>query len=102
MPSQITLKVAEKLLERDRFGQKKYGTSLDRTDLSVLDWLRHAQEEAMDFAGYLEVLIQRAGAGIETWDVCPMTGKKHLWEPEKDQCSSCHVMTLFGPDGKLL
>ncbi len=31
---------------------------MQRTDLSRLDWLRHAQEEAMDLAVYLEKLIQ--------------------------------------------
>ena len=31
---------------------------MERTDLSELDWLIHAQEEAMDLAIYLEKLIQ--------------------------------------------
>lgn len=44
-------------LRRDA-GRKKYGTSMERTDLTKLEWLRHAQEEAMDFAIYLEKLIQ--------------------------------------------
>jgi hypothetical protein len=30
---------------------------MDREDLSTLDWLRHAQEEAMDLSLYLEKLI---------------------------------------------
>ncbi len=39
-------------------GKRKYGTDLDRTDLSVLDWIRHAQEEHMDAILYLEKLKQ--------------------------------------------
>jgi hypothetical protein len=30
---------------------------MDRTDLDKLDWLIHAQEEAMDLAIYLQKLI---------------------------------------------
>jgi hypothetical protein len=43
---------------RAEFGQRKYGTNLDRTDLSTLEWIQHAQEEAMDFVLYLEKLKQ--------------------------------------------
>jgi len=46
--------VIEKFIERSEFGMKKYGTNLDRTDLSLLDWIQHAQEEHMDAILYLE------------------------------------------------
>ncbi len=49
--------VRQKMLERSQRGLSKYGISLERTDLTRLDWLRHAQEEAMDLANYLQVLI---------------------------------------------
>ena len=49
--------VRQKMLERSQRGLIKYGVSLERDDLSTLDWLRHAQEVAMDLAGYLQVLI---------------------------------------------
>jgi hypothetical protein len=39
-------------------GKEKYNNTLDRTDLSVLDYLQHAKEEAMDLALYLEKVIQ--------------------------------------------
>jgi hypothetical protein len=42
--------------ERARIGKLKYGTDLDRKDLSVLDWIQHAQEEHMDAILYLEKL----------------------------------------------
>lgn len=51
--------VAQKLRERSIVGQAKYGVKLTRDDLTELQWLKHAQEEAMDLANYLEVLIQR-------------------------------------------
>lgn len=50
--------VAEKLLRRAEVGLNKYGVTVERTDLSTLDWLIHAQEDAMDLAVYLERLIQ--------------------------------------------
>lgn len=56
--SLIEDKVCEKIKNRADFGLKKYGVTLLRNDLTTLDWLVHAQEEAMDLAAYLEVLIQ--------------------------------------------
>ena len=44
----------EKYKQRSELGQKKYNTTLDRTDLSLLDWINHAQDEAMDLSLYLE------------------------------------------------
>lgn len=48
--------IVKKFLERSDLGQKKYGTTLDRTDLKTLDWINHAQEELMDGILYLEKL----------------------------------------------
>lgn len=58
----IVESVRSKLLSRSTVGIAKYGTTLMRDDLSRLDWLKHAQEEAMDLANYLEVLIQQEEA----------------------------------------
>jgi hypothetical protein len=46
--------VISQFAERSRIGLEKYGTTLDRTDLSLLDWVQHAQEEMMDGILYLE------------------------------------------------
>jgi len=54
----IVESVCRKLMARSELGMTKYQSTLDRTDLSRLDWLRHAQEEALDLANYLECLIQ--------------------------------------------
>lgn len=42
---------------REALGLAKYGVTLARDDLSRLDWLKHARDEAMDLALYLEKLI---------------------------------------------
>ena len=42
------------LLSRSETGLKKYGCTTDRTDLNLADWLRHALEEALDLAVYLQ------------------------------------------------
>jgi hypothetical protein len=39
---------------RSNVGLEKYGTTLDRRDLTLLDWIQHAQEEMMDGILYLE------------------------------------------------
>ena len=54
----VVTSVINSFKQRAEFGQKKYGTNLDRTDLSVLDWIQHAQEEHMDAILYLEKLKQ--------------------------------------------
>lgn len=48
--------VIQKFLQRSAIGKEKYGVTLDRTDLSVKDWIQHAQEELMDGILYLEKL----------------------------------------------
>ena len=56
--SKIEDKVMAKIYNRAIMGKAKYGVTMERTDLTTLDWLIHAQEEAMDMAVYLEKLIQ--------------------------------------------
>ena len=56
--SRIEDTVCEKIQQRSKLGLVKYGVSLERTDLTKLQWLIHAQEEAMDLANYLQVLIE--------------------------------------------
>ena len=46
--------VIEQFAKRSNVGVEKYGTPLDRTDLTMLDWIQHAQEELMDGILYLE------------------------------------------------
>lgn len=55
--------VYEKIHAQAMKGLAKYGTRMDRTDLTTLDWLRHAQQEFIDGAVYLERIIQDLEAG---------------------------------------
>jgi hypothetical protein len=48
--------VTEAYKQRSSVGIEKYGVTLDRTDLNVLDWLQHLQEELMDATLYVEKL----------------------------------------------
>ena len=48
--------VVKKYQERSERGIQKYGTTLDRNDLTLSDWLTHLQEELMDATLYVEKL----------------------------------------------
>jgi|TARA_R110000796_G_scaffold97429_2_gene204440 hypothetical protein len=54
LEDKIVESVVNSFLTRSAVGIEKYGTTLNRTDLSSLDWINHAQEEAMDLILYLE------------------------------------------------
>ena len=65
-PSQVSLEtdivvqeVKAKFEERSQVGIKKYGTTLERNDLSTEEWIEHAIEEAMDLTLYLSVIKKR-------------------------------------------
>lgn len=47
--------------KRAEIGQVKYGKTLDRNDLTFLQWIQHAQEELMDGILYLEKIKQTIG-----------------------------------------
>jgi len=51
------------LLKRSQFGIQKYGMTLDRTDLTLRDWLQHAYEECLDQANYLKHSIMEIDNG---------------------------------------
>jgi len=53
--------VIAKLKQRAALGYAKYGVTMDRQDLTMLEWLQHAQHEVMDAAVYLEKLIRLNG-----------------------------------------
>lgn len=56
--------VRKLLADRAEIGLCKYGATTERTDLSRLDWLRHAQAEALDFSVYLQRLISDEEHGL--------------------------------------
>ena len=62
----VVMSVIKQFKSRADFGMQKYGTNMDRKDLSVLDWIQHAQEEHMDAILYLEKLKQQYAKCTET------------------------------------
>jgi hypothetical protein len=59
--SAIEDRVCLKIQARAKTSVAHHGATMERDDLSRLDWLIHAQEEAMDIVVYLEKLIQLEG-----------------------------------------
>jgi hypothetical protein len=52
----IVESVVKQFKERSEVGIAKYGVTLDRDDLSTLEWLQHLQEELFDASLYIEKL----------------------------------------------
>jgi hypothetical protein len=61
--SSIESKVCKKINKRALKGKEKYGTTMERTDLSLGEWINHLQEELMDAAVYAEKILD---SGIMT------------------------------------
>lgn len=53
VPDSIVNSVIEKYIERAEMGENKYGVTMDRTDLSLIDYIEHAIQEHMDAVIYL-------------------------------------------------
>jgi hypothetical protein len=52
----IVESVIDQFKDRSNVGIKKYGVTLDRDDLTMLEWLIHLQQELMDATLYIEKL----------------------------------------------
>lgn len=50
----IVHRVMQRMVDRSDVGMKKYGVSMMRDDVSTIQWIDHAIEEALDFAVYME------------------------------------------------
>lgn len=75
MKDHIVEQVKDKFSKRSEAGIAKYGTTLERGDLSLVDWLNHLQEELMDATLYIQKLkneLDQNPNGIviakESWD----------------------------------
>jgi hypothetical protein len=56
--SKLMYSIIDDLLYREEKGKMEYGTTMDRNDLTELEWLQHAYEEALDLAIYLKKIIK--------------------------------------------
>ena len=64
--SEIEEKVIEKIRQRAELGLNKYNTTMERTDLTLKQWINHAMEEAMDLSVYLQrILIMLDSLDVE-------------------------------------
>ena len=55
--SKIEDKVCAKIQARAELGERKYGTTMERNDLTGRQWLTHLQEELMDAVVYIQKII---------------------------------------------
>jgi hypothetical protein len=77
----IVSEIIQQYQIRAEFGEKKYGVTLDRDDLSTLDWIEHAKQEAMDLTLYLEKLKK----ALEIQGNYNTTGKVEASHETKDR-----------------
>jgi len=52
--SSIEDKVCKQIQDRAKVGLEKYGTTMERDDLTFPEWMQHLQEELLDAAVYIE------------------------------------------------
>ena len=50
--------IIDKFIDRAIVGKAKYGTDLDRNDLSLEDWLEHSIQEKMDDILYMQKTLK--------------------------------------------
>ena len=58
IPDSIVQEIIESFVKRAEMGENKYGTNLERSDLSLEDWLIHSLEEKMDDILYLQKALK--------------------------------------------
>ena len=62
-PDSIVQSIIERFVKRAKFGEKKYGTNLDRKDLSLEDWLEHSIQEKLDDILYMQKALKELQDG---------------------------------------
>ena len=55
--SKVLESVINDMTDREKVGISKYGTTLDRNDLSQRQWMQHHYEELLDAALYVKKQI---------------------------------------------
>lgn len=57
--SKILQEVIDDLIAREQKGLETYGTTVDREDYELKDWLKEAYEESLDKCIYLKAAINK-------------------------------------------
>jgi hypothetical protein len=57
-PCETIDSIVSQFVNRAKCGKKKYGVTLDREDLSLLEWVQHTQAERMDAILRVEKLMK--------------------------------------------
>lgn len=72
MKDKFVEQVVSKFETRSAIGKEKYGATLERDDLNLVEWLNHLQEELMDATLYIQKLKAELPDGLvitrESWD----------------------------------
>lgn len=61
MPNGTEARICLEIAGRAKMGLAKYGVSVEDNPLTLLQWLQHAKEEALDQAIYLQRAIELLG-----------------------------------------
>lgn len=102
--SSILDSVIRKFKGREQEGLVKYNTTMDRGDLSLIDWLVHLQEEMMDAVLYVEKLKQEIHYTEEV-DPDMIINRPHLefrddtWD-QSCTCPDCNCRSFYPGDIK--
>ena len=79
----VVFEIIKEFGERAQKGYEKYGTDMDRTDLSVTDWAQHLREELMDGLVYLTRLKRDISSLEEELNALRWANKEDEKEKEK-------------------
>lgn len=75
MKDPIVKSVVNKYNKRSEVGIKKYNTTLQDNNLTLVEWLTHLQEELMDASLYIEKAISKIQQGKQ---ICLLDSIKEI------------------------
>lgn len=69
-PQGTEARVCQDIAERQAMGTAKYGTTVERNPLCLLEWIEHAYQECLDQAVYLKRAMEelQTGKNVTGWD----------------------------------
>lgn len=91
----VVEQVRQKLLDRSKAGIEHYGVTLNRTDYSLLQWLKEFQHELLDASNYVQVVINQIGDLIVDCDNCANRGGVYGLSQEMN-CEHCQHQERIG------